>query len=357
MQKKIFGLLAGLFALTFLFSSCSFSKKNTVHQKDIVAMGSAVTMKVYESTLSEEETETLLTSALQQVTDLDARYLSKNLESAELYKLNHAEGKEHLPLSPTLYNVLSKTKEVYAHSNGMAAVASGALTELWGIDTDTFALPQEQAIQKALPSCQDDTLQLHEDGTISFQDGQILNLGSVGKGMACDVAIEAIRSAMEQQTISGAIVSVGGSLGFIGSANANGDGYRIGIRNPFGNANSYFATLTMHEGFLSTSGTYEKTFQKDGKTYHHLLDLNKGYPKETNLVSVTILAENGLLSDALSTLCFLLGEEASKPILKAYDASAIFVYADKRVHISPALQEAFQVTEENKTSFSVEVIL
>ena len=85
-------------------------------------------------------------------------------------------------------------------------------------------------------------------------------------------------------------------------------------------ANEYFATLTVGERFLSTSGSYEKQFTENGKTYHHILDLTTGYPAETQLVSVTIVAQTGLQSDALSTLCFLLGEEDSCEVLELYNA-------------------------------------
>ena len=66
------------------------------------------------------------------------------------------------------------------------------------------------------------------------------------------------------------------------------------MRDPFGTANDYFAVVSVGDAFLSTSGTYEKQFTVDGKTYHHLLDLTTGYPAETTLCSVTVLAETGL---------------------------------------------------------------
>lgn len=76
---------------------------------------------------------------------------------------------------------------------------------------------------------------------------------------------------------------------------------------------------------MSTSGDYEKYFEKDGIRYHHILDANTGYPASSGLISVTVVCDSGLLSDALSTACFILGEEKSKALLEKYNASAIFV--------------------------------
>ncbi|MBR3095433.1 MAG: FAD:protein FMN transferase, partial [Clostridia bacterium] len=70
-----------------------------------------------------------------------------------------------------------------------------------------------------------------------------------------------------------------------------------------------------------------------GKRYCHLLDATTGYPAESGLCSVTVVCQNGMLSDALSTVCFLLGKEKSEPILKACDAAAVFVTVDGGVSV------------------------
>ena len=88
----------------------------------------------------------------------------------------------------------------------------------------------------------------------------------------------------------------------------------------------------MDEGFVSTSGDYERYFEKDGRRYHHILDATTGYPAETDIISVTVVCDSGIVSDALSTACFILGEENSLDLLSEYNASAVFV--DKDMNIS-----------------------
>ena len=95
--------------------------------------------------------------------------------------------------------------------------------------------------------------------------------------------------------------------------------------------------------FISTSGSYEKVFEKDGVKYHHILDLTTGYPVKNMLVSVTVKADSGLLSDALSTMCFALGEDASKPVLDKYGASAVYVYSDKTVSTCGELGDVLEI--------------
>ena len=85
----------------------------------------------------------------------------------------------------------------------------------------------------------------------------------------------------------------------------------------------------------------ERYFEKDGKRYHHILDATTGYPAETDIISVTVVCDSGILSDALSTACFILGEEESRPLLEKYNASAIFV--DKDMKISAVGEIDFEI--------------
>lgn len=350
MRKKMTAALACVFCCVLLFASCAKTDAQKTVQEDSVAMGSVVTLKVYGK--EEQVLHETAKTALSKVSVLDTNYLSKTLKTSALYKLNHEAHETPVSVPEKLLLPLQKTKEVYAKSFGSAALASGALTEIWGMDTDEFRVPTAEEIKAAQGLCGDDAVVFTEDGKVSFPKGQILNLGSVGKGMACDEAMAELKTAMQNGSLQGAVISVGGSIGTIGTPSQK-DAFAIGIRDPFGSPNTYFASLSLGESFLSTSGTYEKQFQENGKTYHHLLDLTTGYPKETELVSVTVLAPSGLLSDALSTLCFLVGEEAALPVLKEYSAEAVFVYKDKQVHVTKGLEAKFTLRDQSFKAVSV----
>lgn len=336
-------LLLILLALCTLLSGCTQQDAAPV-QKSSVAMGTVVSVKLYHA--NTEAAESLCSQVFAELQRLDTQVLSKNTETAELWRLNQAENPE-MPqaVSAELYYALWQTREIYALSDGRAALASGALTELWGMDTEAFRVPSEAEIEAALLLVNDDFVQLSEAAqTVSFRQGQVLNLGSVGKGIACDSAVALLESA----GADGGVVTVGGSVGVFGMPKT-GSEWKIGIRDPFGDENRYFAVISLKNGFLSTSGSYEKQFTENGRNYHHLLDLSTGYPKETNLCSVTVLAKTGLESDALSTLCFLLGEEKSRPILSEKGASAVFVYQDKTVHIAGDLFDSLEIRDHAYT--------
>lgn len=348
-RRKKGYIFAALAVLIALLGGCSATR--TPVQKSTVSMGSVVTLKLYGA--HTEEGTALAEAVLGTIADLDTQVISKNTASAELARLNASEQPE-IPtkVSERLFSALRESKEIYSFSAGKAALASGALTEAWGLDAENFRVPSETEIQAAKMLCTDETVRLTEDGCVAFLKGQKLNLGSVGKGLACDVAAKQIADSGILTKNGGALVSVGGSLALLGTPKS-GDPFTVGVRDPFGGENAYFATLSLTDCFVSTSGSYEKTFEQDGKTYHHLLDLTTGYPAETALCAVTVTADTGLQSDALSTLCFLLGEENALPILEKYNAEAIFVYTDKTVHMTQGIAPCVQITD---SSFRAEAV-
>jgi len=81
----------------------------------------------------------------------------------------------------------------------------------------------------------------------------------------------------------------------------------VGIRGPEGDG--YFAVLSLEEKAAVTSGDYERYFEADGETYIHILDPRTGRPAESDLLSVTVVSEDGARAVALSTALFLMGAE------------------------------------------------
>lgn len=306
------------------------------------AMGSAVNVKLYgynEKQLAKPKPMSVI-SALE-------NDISKNIPGSFVSRLNKDNAAD-FSSAPNIYEYIKETAQIYSQSGGKAAVTSGALTELWGFDDDNFNLPQDNQIKSAINFCGDNKIIFNDEKqSISIEKGYIVNLGSVGKGIACDAAVDYFNDTSD--ILTGGVVSVGGSVATWGSP-PTGDKWSVGIRNPFGSENEYFAILSLDEAFISTSGDYEKKFTADnGETYSHILDLTTGYPAKSDLASVTIIAKTGLQSDALSTMCFILGKDNSLDILRKYGAEAIFVYKDKTVFATDGIKDSIKITASGFT--------
>ena len=78
---------------------------------------------------------------------------------------------------------------------------------------------------------------------------------------------------------------------------------------------------------MVTSGNYQRYFENDGKIYHHIINPDTGTPANSGLVSVTIISDESILSDALSTACFVLGKDKTLELYnsKKFSFEAILI--------------------------------
>ncbi len=319
-KKKIISIV--LTVLVFISAVSLFIIYSNRHErfdfreKSSIAMGTIVTQKVYGDFAAKHMEKTKAV-----IDGLDDMISWRDSES-EIAKLNSGETVRIAYLA----DVIRQCSEISSLSGGVFDITVGSISQLWSIGEENQRIPSDKEIAEEMKNVGYSKIKTATD-KIALSKGVKIDLGAVGKGMACDM----LKVYLDASDLNGAIISVGGSILAWGDYNKAGDKWQIAIAHPR-NEGEYLGVLSIDEGFVSTSGDYERYFEKDGKRYHHIIDATKGYPAETDLVSVTIVCDSGLLSDALSTACFILGEEKSTELLERYDASAIFV--DKDMNIS-----------------------
>lgn len=320
-KKKIIlqSMLAAVLLTAVIVGGFLYNESKTEYDsvsKSAISMGTIVTAKTYgENTGPENET------VISSVNQLD-KLISWREEGSLTQRLN----KTNFINSPELADIVSICNKVSEESDGAFDLTVGELSNLWGIGTENERLPEKAEIEKALEKVGYKSLEVN-GAEVRSEKGQFVDLGAVGKGYACDM----IKAYLETTELKGAVVSVGGSILAFGNRNKAGDKWRIAVRDPR-NEQGYIGVVKMDEGFVSTSGDYEKYFEKDGKRYHHLLDPRTGYPSDNGLVSVTIVCDSGILSDALSTACFVLGKEKGSELAEKYGVGAIFI--DEEMNIT-----------------------
>lgn len=288
---------------------------NKTSDADFFSMKTYVTAKVtgYESDLCTVEIQKI-------VDNLDVNVLSRTAENSLVSLLNRNGGGE-LDLQTAAY--ISLLLDVCKKSGGAFDFTLGAVSDLWKFGS-TPEIPDEKALAEALSHSGYEKITL-SGGNLTMQDkSAVLDFGASGKG----IALDSVKAYLETRDVKNAVVSVGGSTLLYGDKD-----FTVGIRNPEGNAGSYIAKLHMSEGCVSSSGSYEQFFEKDGKRYHHILNSETGYPVDNGLLGVTIVSDSGLLSDALSTACFVLGIEKGSALAAEYGCTAIFVTEDKKIYV------------------------
>lgn len=317
-------IVAAITAAAIVFAG--YKKEYTLKEKNSLSMGSIVTIKLYGDDAFKK-----LDVVKGLIDNLD-KEISRKIDSSAVSALN----KNGEVKSATVSDILLKCRKISEMSGGAFDLTVGRLSSLWDFDDDIKKVPSEAEIKKELSTVDYEKIAIN-GANIAIGKGQTLDLGAVGKGAACDAA----KAYLQKSGVKGAVVSVGGSILAFGKRNKIGDKWRIAVRHPR-EENTYIGVINLSEGFVSTSGDYEKYFEKDGKRYHHILDANTGYPADSGLSSVTVVCDSGTLSDALSTACFILGEEKSKELLDEYSAAAIFI--DKDLNVSTYGEVDFEKT-------------
>lgn len=301
------------------------------------AMGTTISEQIY---CKKDITKDIF-SELQ---SLENNLISWRVENSEISNLNKSAGSDkRSKLSSSTEEYLKKVLQLSKDSDGALDPTIGQIARLWDIGGDNPKVPKQKEIDELLPYMGYKNLDVNDDGAL-IPKGFKIDLGAVGKGIGCDISKEIL----EKNDVDGAVISVGGSILVYGQK-PDKSPWKIAITDPRGEDDtSVLGGLTIDkECYISTSGDYEKYIMQDGIRYHHILDPSTGYPADSDLISVTIVCDNGLLSDGLSTACFILGLEKSQTLLEKYNAEAVFVDKDKNVYVTDDLNDMFELTNDN----------
>lgn len=281
-----------------------------------------------------------LDRALAEIRRLEGLMTTWRPES-EISRLNAAAGKEAVAVSPEVYEVLAASLRYAKLSGGAFDISFYALKGLWHFDDDlTPTLPPAGEIARRLRLIDWRQIALDpQQRTAQLRRaGMAVNLGGIGKGYAVDAAVKVLR----REGIASGMVQAGGDLMLFGSK--GGQPFMAGVRDPRSpDPGDYFAVCPVKDHAFSTAGDYERSFIKDGKRYHHILDPRTGYPA-AGARSVTVFAKDATTADGLDDAILILGVEKGLALIESIpDAGAIIVDNDNKVHVSRRLQKLVRI--------------
>lgn len=229
-----------------------------------------------------------------------------------LTAVNDAAGIGGAPIPDDLLAVIEKGVEIGHMTGGAFDITWAALWGLWDFKAD-LPSPPPVAEQKARAKRVDYRKVAidRERALVSLPEtGMKIGLGGIAKGHALDEAARYLRS----QGVESFLLSAGGQI-YAGGRKGNGSAWSIGLRDPRGAPDDFFAIIEVEDRSLSTSGDYESFYMHDGTRYHHILNPRTGSPAR-GLRSATILAEDATLADALSTAMLVMGRDAGLDLVE-----------------------------------------
>lgn len=339
-------LLCLLLVVGNVISGCSMQESTVSYQDTDFAMGTVISQNIYG-----EEAEQLSDQVLEQIRELE-QTISFRVEDSDIARINEAAGTgQAVSVSQKTIRWLSACQDVWNRSGHTLDITVGAASRLWDIGGENPRIPEKEELEQALKTIGGDRYDLEGECVLYSQSGGQLDLGAVGKGIACDeIAAYLDRMQEEVGKKTNGTFSVGGSV-LIYGCKPDSHPWRIGIRDPLGQEGETMASLTfaLQEGekmFVSTSGDYEKYFEQDGVRYHHILDPKTAAPADSDLISVTVISTSGFLSDALSTACFVAGKENAMELAEVFQVDLILIDHEQNVTVTEGAAERLTILNE-----------
>ena len=318
-------ILAGCAAETDIAPVAGASSKE--HSGAIFAMDTYMEIKFYGD-------EKLLEGAEDVIYSMEAA-LSVTDERSEIYAVNRDGGGE---VSPETAELITRGLELCERTGGALDISVYPVVRAWGFTTGEYRVPGDSEINELL-GCVDYEKIAFDGETVTLSDGMMIDLGSVAKGAASSRVVEYFR----ENGVKSALLNLGGNVHALG-AKPDGSKWRIAVKNPVGSGN--LCVLEIEDKAVITSGGYERYFEEDGETYWHIIDPATGYPAKSGLVSVTVIGDDGLLCDALSTSLFVMGlQNAAEFWRDSDDFEAVFVTEDGGIYVTEGLEDSFRLIE------------
>lgn len=249
---------------------------------------------------------------------------SATIDTSEISQINHSAGKP-VQVSSETAELLSKGIEYGDLSEGRFDITIASAGNLWNFtDNKEKTLPDPEALENALRHINYKCIEI-EGNTVTLLDSEArIDLGGIAKGYIAD----RLKEYLTDNGVKHALINLGGNMVAVGNRYDNTD-FRIGIQKPFEKTGTVLGAVSVSDQSVVTSGNYERYFEKEGVIYHHILDPDTGYPVQNDLDQVTVISEQSVDGDALSTACYTLGLEKGMDLIRKLDGvEAIFVTSD-----------------------------
>ncbi len=304
-----------------------------VYSESFFAMDTYMTFTIYGA-----NADTALKQAEGQIKELEGLW-SVTDTGSDIYAANHSGG-EPVVVDEKTFELIDFVLDMAEETGGALEPTIYPVLSAWGFTTGENREPSAQEIAELLKSVGYEKVQM-EGGSVCLEEGCMLDLGSVGKGFAGDEVVQVLK----ESGIESALLDIGGNIQAVGTR-PDGSGWRVGLKDPF--SGGVLGVIKISEEAVVTSGSYERYFiGADGKRYGHIIDPATGYPVDNGLASVSVIAGEGKLCDALSTALFVMGLEGAKDYWQQnQDFDMILITEDGSIYITEGIKDRFSLQEE-----------
>lgn len=330
-MKRLF--IGGLLVAALMLAGCGAqtSAEEPSQTREVYAMDTVMTLEA-----CGQNADAALDEAVAEIERLDALW-SIASSDGEIARLN---AEKQITASADTLALLTRAKEISAATDGLFSTTIAPLMEAWGFTSGDYRVPDEAELSALLAHVDDEEIAI-SDSTVTIPADAKVDLGGIAKGFTSARVMEIFR----ENGVESGILSLGGNVQALGTK-PDGSLWRVGLQDP-ADERALFATLELADKAVITSGAYERNFEQNGITYHHIIDPRTGYPAESGLSSVTIVSDDGTLADGLSTALFIMGKEAAVEFWRSRrdDFDMVLLADDGAVTVSAGIADALTLSD------------
>ncbi len=330
---KHLSLLLILCMFSAALSGCSLPSSEQTISKSGFYFNTVIQITLYKSSY-----ESLLEDCFS-LADTYESYFSNTVSDSDISNINNADG-AFVEVHDETIELLKKGIYYGDLSDGNFDITIGKLSDLWNFSTYALldevpesAVPTDDEIQEALKTVDYKGVTIDGNKVALSNPDSKLDLGGIAKGFIADK----MKAYLEENGVESGMINLGGNVLTLGKK-ADGSSYTIGIQKPFSEDGEAIASVEVADKTVVSSGVYERYYEIGDKFYHHILNPHTGYPYDNHLLGVTIICDDSVDGDGLSTTCFTLGLDDGMALIESLaDVEAIFITDDYELHTSSGM--------------------
>jgi len=249
--------------------------------------------------------------------------LSTYIPNSDISRLNRNESVE---IDRHFKEVFKKSREIYNRTNGLFDPTIGDVVNAWkfGAEKKKF-LTDSVTIDSLMQFVGFDKVRLSL-GNVQKQKNTYLEFNAIAKGYGVDVIAEFLNS----KRIENYLIEIGGEIRLKGINAEKKAPWKVGLDEPrFDGRQSIFKAISFTDAAMATSGTYRKfKLDSSGNRYAHIIDTKTGYPTKTNILSVSVIANDCMTADGYATAFQAMGLNKLKQFSETHPELKVFAIYD-----------------------------
>lgn len=248
--------------------------------------------------------------------------LSTYIPDSDISKLNKNENNL---VDNHFRKVLSTSRKIYSETDGVFDPTIGAVVNAWNFGPEGRIINLDSTkIDSLMKSVGLDKVKRVHNSILKPKN-TFIDFNAIAKGYGVDVIAEYL----EEKQVANYLVEIGGEIRVKGRNIEKKSPWKVGLDEPrFDGEQSVYKAITLKDEAMATSGTYRKfKIDENGNRYAHIINTKTGYPTKTNVLSVSVIAQDCMTADAYATAFQAMGIDKVTEFLKTHpELKAYFIF-------------------------------